>query len=59
VEKDVITETMSKKKKIPPGKVMCQECRKIINEGLTFCPECGERIPEFFRFNPDSSSGLY
>ena len=50
---------MSKKKKIPPGKVMCQECREIIDEGLTFCPECGERIPEFFRFNPDSTSGMY
>lgn len=47
---------MSKKKKFPPGKVMCQECHEIIDEGLTFCPECGERIPEFFRFNPDSSS---
>jgi len=59
LEKEFLPLIMSKKKKIPPGKVKCQECNEIIDEGLTFCPECGERIPEFFRFNPDSSSALF
>ena len=36
------------------GKILCPECKKIINEGLTFCPECGGRIPEFLRFNPNT-----
>lgn len=52
----VSTETSnpSELSQVPSSKILCPECKKLIDEGLTFCPECGGRIPEFLRFNPDS-----
>ncbi|TFG08237.1 MAG: zinc-ribbon domain-containing protein [Promethearchaeota archaeon] len=48
----------SKKSKIPPGKIRCPECGRIIEEGLVFCPECGNRIPPWAQFNSNSSPGM-